>query len=219
MRQLDYILNLLKFAFRENSLLYVGVGVSLFSAVIELLAMSSLLPLFELVSAGRPSTDGIVAKSLLLFGFGVSAGSLLWTFVMLFAVRTITQLFGQSLSMYLGKRVMAQLGSRAFEQIVKKLSIREINEKSIGFYISLAGDESFRASTLVISLTHFISTAALALFYYAAIATYSPTTAGLVLAFLLCSLLGLFWVVKASHRLGERQTVESRRAHSIFLDS
>lgn len=215
----DYVFNLVRFAFRANRLLYASIAVSLVSVGVELLAMSSLFPLFQIVSSTNPPTNGIIARALLYAGFGLTAATLLWTFIGLIALRIVTQLIGQSLSMYLGKRVLAQLGSRAFEQIIHKLSIQEINEKSIGFYIGLAGDESFRASTLVISLTQFASTAALALLYFGAIAAYSLVTAGIVLIFLLCSCVALAGVLRASHRLGIRQTVESRKAHSIFLDS
>ena len=219
LNHLNYVYNLTRFAFRANPLLYVSIGISLFSVVIELLAMSSLLPLFELVSGNTSSAAGIVTQGLSLLGYAATAKTLLWAFTILFALRIITQIIGQSLSMYLGKRVLAQLSSRAFEQITNKLSIQEISEKSIGFYIGLAGDESFRASTLVLSLTQFSSIAALAIFYYVAIAIYSPITGGLVMVFLLCSMLPLFWILKVTHRLGSRQTVESRRSHAIFLDS
>ena len=219
MKHLSYVFNLTKFAFQENRLLYLSIFISLFSVVIELLAMSSLLPLFDMVSGSAPSKSGLVAKVIILFGFNVSAVTLLWAFIVLFSVRIITQLIGQSLSMYLGKRVMAQLCSRAFEQIIHTIAIHKINEKSMGFYISMAGDESFRASTLVISLTQFVSVGALALFYYAAIVLFSPTIANLILAFFLCSLVALFKVAKASHRLGGRQIEESRKTGSVFLDS
>lgn len=219
MRNLEYVVNLMRFAFRANPLLYLSMVVSMLSVAIELLAMSSLFPLFQLVSGSVPSTDGIIAQLISMMGVAVSAQALLWAFLALFAIRIITQLVGQSLSLYLGKRVMAQLCSGAFERIIHSSSIREINEKSIGFYISLAGDESFRASTLVISLTQFISTAALALLYFAAIAKYSLVVAGLILLFSLGSLIMLYRVTKLSHRLGGQQTEESRRAGTLFLDS
>jgi ABC-type multidrug transport system fused ATPase/permease subunit len=218
-KHFSYVFNLMKFAFHANRLLYLSIFISLFSVVIELLAMSSLLPLFELVSGSTASKSGLVAKMLTILGLNVRAATLLWAFIVLFSVRIITQLVGQSLSMYLGKRVMAQLCSRAFDQIINKIAIHKINEKSMGFYISLAGDESFRASTLVISLTQFVSVAVLAVFYYAAIALFSPTTAGLILAFFLCSLVALYKVAKISHRLGGRQIDESRKTGSVFLDS
>jgi ABC-type bacteriocin/lantibiotic exporter with double-glycine peptidase domain len=40
-----------------------------------------------------------------------------------------------------------------------------------------------------------------------------------VVVFLVCSSLALVGVLKLTHRLGARQTEESRKAHSIFLDS
>lgn len=219
MKHWDYVYRLVGFAFRANPLLYGSILISLFSVVVELLAMSSLFPLLQLVSSGQPPAGGVIVGGLRYLGIAPSALALLWTFIALLALRILTQLIGQSLSMYLGKRVLAQLGSQAFERIVHNLSIREINDKSIGFYIGLAGDESFRASTLIISLTQFVSTAALAVLYFAAIAMTSPATAGIVALFLACSSVALFWVLKASHRLGSRQTTESRKAHSIFLDS
>ena len=219
MKSLSYVVNLTKFSLRANPLLYLSIAISLFSVVIELLAMSSLLPLFTLVSKGTPPADGIIASSLQSMGLTVSAETLLWAFILLFALRIISQLAGQSLSIYLGKRVMAQLCSQAFGQIIQKLSIREVNEKSIGFYISLAGDEAFRASTLVISLIQFMSTAVLALLYFVAIARFSFSTASLIMVFSAIFLLALYKVAKASHRLGGRQIEESRRTGSVFLDA
>ena len=218
-KHVRYVSNLVRFSFNANPLLYFSLGISLFSVVVELLAMSSLLPLFDLISAGKPSINTVVAKTIIYLGFPVSTKTLLWAFILLFSVRIFTQLIGQSLSMYMGKRVMAQLGSLAFKQIVYKLSLREISERSIGFFISLAGDESFRASTLITSLIQFTSTFALALFYYLAIFMYSPKTGFLVMLFLGCCLVALFWILKASHNLGIRQTLESRKSHSIFLET
>lgn len=219
MRHWTYVLKLLRFAFKANPLLYLSICVSLLSVAVELLAMLSLFPLFQLVSTGKPPAGSFIVQLMGAVGIPATGTAMLWTFIALLMLRIITQILGQTLSMFLGKRVLAQLGSRAFEQIMHRLSIREVNDKSIGFYIGLAGDESFRASTLILSLTEFVNTAALASLYFVAIAMSSPNTAGVVLIFLVSSSLALLGVFKASHRLGARQTMESRRAHSIFLDS
>ena len=218
-RDLHYVSNLIKFAFNANPLLYFSIFISLLSVAIELLAMSSLLPLFNLISQHNPASNTIVASVINFFNFPVNTKSLLWTFVILFAIRIFTQLIGQSLSMHLGKRVMAQLGSLAFEQIMKKLTLNEISEKSIGFFIGLAGDESSRAGTLITLLTQLVSTFTLALLYYISIFNYSHKTGMLVLLFLMCCSIVLFWILKISHRLGVRQTTESRRSHSVFLEA
>lgn len=219
MKHLDYIFKLTKFAFRSNPLLYVSIFISIFSVFVELLALSSLLPLLEMVSGTKSPSTGLVTHLLNFIGFKISAKAFLGAFVTLFAIRILTQLVAQTLSVYLGRRVMAQLASHAFEQIMQTVSVREIGNKSIGYFISLAGDESFRASTLVISLTQFIGTACLGIFYYIAIAKFSLVTAGIVFVFLLCTLIALAGVFRASHRLGGRQIEESRVASSVFLDS
>ncbi|MGI0134337.1 MAG: ATP-binding cassette domain-containing protein [Candidatus Micrarchaeaceae archaeon] len=219
MKQWDYVLKLVRFALRANGLLYLSVVLSLFSVAVELLAMSSLFPIFQLVANGGHAATGMVVRGLRLLGFHIDGPTLLWTFIALLALRIVTQIIGQTLSMLLGKRVQAQLGAGAFDRIVHGLSIREINEKSIGFYVGLAGDESFRASTLIISLSQFVSTAALAALYFVAIAVASRTVAGLLIVFLVCCSLALIWVLKLSHRLGAEQTYESRKAQSVFLDA
>jgi ABC-type bacteriocin/lantibiotic exporter with double-glycine peptidase domain len=149
----------------------------------------------------------------------VNGQTLLWVFVVLFTLRIATQIVGQSLSMYLGKQVQAQLSSEAFAQVMHHLSIRDINKQSIGFYTSLSGDEASRASSLTISMVQFISVAILSLLYYIAIARYSPITALMVGVFMLCSIGILYWVAKASQKMGELQVIESRKATSLFLDS
>jgi hypothetical protein len=73
MKHLTYVMNLTKFAFRANPLLYLSIVVSLFSAGIELLAMSSLMPLFELVSGAAPSKTSVVANAIATVGFAVTA--------------------------------------------------------------------------------------------------------------------------------------------------
>ena len=220
MKHISYLINLLRFAFRHNPLLYLSILLSLFSAAVELLAMSSLFPLFAIVSGGKAPELGIIPRFLHFLGVtNVNSGTLFGTFIALLTLRILTQLFAQSLSTHLGRRVMAQLASRSFDTIMRRLSIQEINKNSIGYYISLAGDESFRASTLIVSMTQFVATVALALIYFLAIVRYSPATAVMIIMFLLISLISLAGVLRASHKLGGRQIQESRAASSVFLDS
>lgn len=219
MKHMEYVLNLMKFSFRMNPLLYLAIALSFFSAGVEILAMSSLLPLFTLISGRSPLTNGIITRGLHLLGIASTTDTFLWSFIVLLAIRTLTQLTGQSLSIYLAKRVMAQLCSQIFQQIMYAKSFSDINEKSIGFYISLTGDETFRASTLVISLTQFSSTALLSILYFEAIAHYSPITAIFILVFISLSLALLYQVAKISHRLGGQQIDESRKTGSLFLDA
>ncbi len=219
MRYFTYVLNLLRFAFKHNQLLYASIFISILSAIIELFAMSSLLPLFTLISGGVTNSDGIIVKGLAVMGVAPNANALLWVFIVLLAFRILTQLAGQLLSLYLGKRMLAQMCTTVFERIIAYQDVNEISKNGVGYYTSLAGDESFRASNLMIALTQFASTAVLAVLYFGAILFYSPNMAFLISVFMLFSLVGFLKISKIASKLGELQTEQSRKTGSVFMDA
>jgi ABC-type multidrug transport system fused ATPase/permease subunit len=219
MKSLAYLGRLVRFALRANPGLVLCIAVGLASAAIELLAMASLLPLLSLVSGGVASGTRLMPRLLALLSIRSDAQALLWVALVLFAARIATSLLAQTLAIHFGRRVMAQIGSTAFGHIVGHVPLAEINRQSMGHYLGLAGEEAFRASVVVIALAQFASTAALTVFYFAAIANYSPASALLTLAFVaIGAALGLP-TAKASMRLGARQVSESRAATSVFLDA
>jgi ABC-type multidrug transport system fused ATPase/permease subunit len=218
-KPLAYLAGLVRFALRANPGLVLCVAVGLASAVIELLAMASLLPLLSLVSGGAPTGGRLMPRLLATLSIPADAESLLWVALLLFLARIVTSLLAQTLAVHFGRRVMAQIGSTAFGRIVGHIPLAQINRQSMGHFIGLAGEEAFRASVVVIALAQFASTAALTVFYFAAIAHYSPASAALTIAFVAVgAVLGLP-TAKASMRLGGRQVSESRAATSVFLDA
>ena len=219
MGKIKYLWHLLSFAFRTNPLLYVSGGLALVSAGIELLAMLSLLPLSGLAVGQSVPENSWSMRVLGALGISMNVRSLLLCFSLLLALRLLTQIAAQGLAAFLGRQIHAQLSSRAFRQIVENIPISDIEKKSIGYYITLAGDESFRASSLVIAMAQFVSTAALGLLYYLAILNFSTKLALAVLAFLLISLASLWGAFRESHALGARQVEQSQLSGSIFLDA
>ena len=209
----------MRYAFSLNKLLYVSILISLISVGVELAAVSSLIPLFTIISGGEIPKQGAIVTTLHLLNVTVSSISLLWVFIIFLGLRISTQLLGQAFSIFLGRRVLAQLSSELFKRVMSHLSIRDITKNSIGFYTSLAGDEANRASGMVIAIVQFTSIATLAFLYFVAIAKFSLMSAFLIGAFLLLSSGVLYWIAKISHRMGERQILDARSASSIFLDA
>lgn len=214
-----YALSLMHYAFSLNKLLYVSIFISLVSVGIELAAVSSLIPLFAIITGGSSSKQDIIVIALNYLGVAASSINLLWVFVILFGFRILTQLLGQALTIYLGRQVLAQLSSESFKRVMSYISIRDITKNSIGFYISLAGDEANRASGMVIAVVQFASVVTLAFLYFVAIAKFSLITAFLIGIFLLLSSGVLYWIAKISHRMGARQILDARSASSMFLDA
>jgi ABC-type bacteriocin/lantibiotic exporter with double-glycine peptidase domain len=219
MNQLAYLRTLVVFAFRENPLLYLSVGISILSVMSELAAMASLLPLASLAAGQSVPGNSVVVRTAMALGIVPDGRALMLIFVGLFAFRVVTQFSSQSLTLLLSKRMLAQLATRAFSSLVSSVPLKQVEKASIGSYITLVGDESFRASNLIVYLTQVLASALLGCLYFAAIFVYSPIVALGVLVFLLVTFACLFESFRLSHRLGARQIELSNSAGSLFLDS
>jgi ABC-type bacteriocin/lantibiotic exporter with double-glycine peptidase domain len=215
---LFYIARLVKFAFATNPALYLAVALSFLAVAVELAAISSLLPISAL-ALNQPIPPSFPVLVLTHLGLQPNFKSLVGFFVVLFAVRLTINLASQGMAMHFGKKLLAQLASRAFRNIMEGSNLREIEKKSIGYFISLAGDESFRASNIVILITQLVGVLTLAALYFCAIAIYSPWTAVGVAVFLLATGLILLGTFRRSQLLGDVQIEQSRSAGSLFIDA
>jgi ABC-type bacteriocin/lantibiotic exporter with double-glycine peptidase domain len=214
-----YVWALFRFAFRNNPLLYLSLAISVVSVCLELAAMTALMPLASL-SAGQPNVAGGIFVQLLVYlKLPIDGRSLLLVFIALFAARALTQFVSQGLTIYLGKRILLQLTTRAFSALMRSVPMRELESKSIGYYIALSGDEAARSSNVVVFVSQFLSTALLGALYYFAIVSYSRIVALAVLVFLVVTFLALFESFRISHRLGVRQVSESQAVNSLFIDA
>ncbi|THJ19895.1 MAG: ABC transporter ATP-binding protein [Nitrospira sp. CG24E] len=217
--RLTYLRTLLSFAFRENPLLYVSIIVSVLSVFLELAAMTMLLPL-SIIAAGQPlPNDMWVVRIINEANFEINGQSLFLVFLALFGLRIVTQFVGEALTLFLSKRMLSQLATRAFSSLVNWVPLKDVEKTSIGSFITLVGDESFRASNLVIFLSQFASLLLLSGLYFGAIWVYSPVVGIGLLAFMGASFLAMFESFRFSHRLGIRQVEQSQSAGSLFLDA
>jgi len=217
--KISYLRKLLYFAYKHNPILAVFPIISTISVLAELLAMMSLVPLSVIGTGQGINPQDPIVKVLNLIHLEPSPKCLVMVFCSLFIFRIVTNILGQNISLKYGKKVLAQLASRAFCNIVKHCKIEEIEQKSIGHFISLAGDESFRSSMIVIELHQLISISTLGILYFALIFWYSPVTAISVFLFLICSSMLMGTTFRRTHQLGITQIQQSKSASTIFLDA
>lgn len=218
MKRLDYVGSLVVFAFTNNPLLYACLILSLASAAIEIAAMTVLMPLAAMM-AGETAPEAQVSAWLHAAGLQQNSGSLLIVFLLLLALRLVTQFMSQSMIIYLGRRLLLQMTTRAFSALMWKVPVKVIEQKSIGYFITLAGDEASRATTVIVSLAQFVTAITLGGLYFLAIVSYSRAVAIAVTLFMLVTFLSLFGSFRYSHRLGIKQVEQSQTAGSLFLDS
>lgn len=219
MSQIAYISSALRFAFRSNKLWLVYILGTLISIVFELVAIAALVPLSALAAGNAPSSKSLTAQLFSQLGVPLTEKTLLAIFLVAFAARIFTLFLNQALSSWLSRQLLAKLTTNAFENIITNTPLRQVESKSIGSFIALAGDEANRASLVVSNLSVAFSQFALIALYYIAILIYSPVAAGAILAFLVIAGACLLGSFRYTHRLGDRQSEQSRASNSIFLDA
>jgi ABC-type bacteriocin/lantibiotic exporter with double-glycine peptidase domain len=213
------VARLARTAFRLEPGLWFAACTGLAAAAIEIAALTSLVPLSAL-ALGQPVADTDVwGRLFAMLGWPAEFRAFAVLFLGLLGLRLVGQLVSQSLVLRLGRRLLAHLASRAFEAVMRHAPIAEIERRSIGWFITLAGDESFRASTIVIGLMQLVTTGVLAALYFGAIVWFSLPLAATVTVFLAASALALAGTFRRSRVLGQRQVEESRAAGSVFLDA
>ena len=216
---LRYAARLVAFALRVNSWLYVAVILSLVSVMIEIIAMSSLLPLSTLAFEGQVAESNPFVRALRTAGMEPTFRGLGFLFLALFAIRLATQLMAQGVSAWCGRRLLAQLATRAFGGVVHAVPLAETERRSIGYFMSLSGDEAFRSSMVVMAIVQLLATSTLAALYLAAIAWQVPRIAFGVVGFLAVTAVVMTGTFRRSRELGNIQIEQSRKAGSVFLDA
>ncbi len=189
------------------------------SVLIELAAMLTLFPLLSVVGGRNLPEDSFVVRVLVWAHLQPDERVLLLVFIFLFTLRVISQFAGQALTQYLSKRLLLELGTGAFYNLVRSVPLKDIERETIGAYISLVGDESFRASTIVSHLNQLVSLALLAVLYIGAVFLYSPSVGIGVIIFLVVTFALMIESFRMSHRLGVRQVDQSQSSNSLFLDA
>ena len=219
MKQFRYLAKLAAFAYKAHPLFFACALLALLSVGIELLAMSYLFPISSLASNVPPSENSLPLRIFKWLGLDPSIRRLLLVFIILILIRITTQVLAQGLTLLLSKKLQAELSSLGFESVISVISISDIERKSIGHYMVLAGEEASRASNLILMINQFINSGALAILYFLAIANYSMGVGAAVLAFLAFTFLCLLDSFLRSQSLGARQLDEGKAATSFFVDS
>lgn len=219
MKHFSYLKRLFVFAFQNNPLLYVALFISAASVLLEIAAMASLVPLMAVASGQPLQSYVLLTQYLALVGLAPDARGLILLFIFLFMLRLVTQFASQALVILLSRRLFTQMSTRAFRNLLGVIPIREVEQSSIGSYIALAGDEAFRASSLVGQMSQLIGNMLLASLYFVAIWKFSSAVAFAVSVFLLVTFTLMLRAFRVIHRLGHIQVEQSRAASSLFLDA
>ncbi len=215
--QLKYILSLLRFGFQEKPVLWLSMVLTFVTSGLDILSISMLYPLSQAAQHLPLNKNGFYVRH-----FGeklLSIKFLLLTFLFLLALRITSNLINQGISVRAGKSLHAIVSSRIFGRVISDIPLSRLNSEGIGYFSSLAGDESFRASVTIINLSQFFNLFCITVTYYVAIAVFSIKAFVFITLFLLVCFLFMLTVFKRIHKLGVKQAELSRIGNHAFVDS
>ena len=190
--------------------------------VFEYASLSLMIPL-SLSDGGVSSRhSGIVAAWSAVaqaVGLAPTLMTWLWLFLVLLAARSAAGYLHLCLTTYLSKRVHRELAKSVFGRIVFNEPMSDIYRRTVGFYISLAGDDTFRAGTLINSALQVLAAvvsvgAGLALLFLFSVPAFQ-----VMMVFLLVSAVGVAYCAKTLLGLDARAVGLSREARTSFLEA
>jgi ABC-type multidrug transport system fused ATPase/permease subunit len=213
------VVQVLRHAFGHFRALYVAVALSIVSVIAELLAMTSLFPLAEMAMGRNIAGNSAWARVSALLPDQAPIKVFLLFFLALLFFRVFTAGLTGLISASLHRKLIAHFSANAFEAFIRHLTFSDIQSRSIGHFITLAGDEANRASQIVIAAIRLVPTLLLALLYFVALFVQALWVGFAVLAFLIVMGLGMVGAFRRTHDLGVRQQAESRVLNSFFVDA
>ena len=190
--------------------------------VLEYASLSLMIPL----SIGASGDGGNHSSIVAAWGSIVGALGLpptlltwVWLFLVLLALRSLVGYAHLCLTTLVSKQVHRELSKSVFGQIVFDEPMAQIYRRTVGFYISLAGDDTFRAGTLVNSALQFLAAlvsvgAGLVLLY-----RFSTQAFQITLVFLLLSAVGVGFCARTLMRLNGQAVDLSREARTSFMEA
>ena len=192
---LRQIATFVAFVARGFPLFFVVLTLTLLVLVFEYVATSLMIPL----SSGAFSSQGFVTQAWLALvqqiGLPPTQRTWLWLFFLAMIVRLVLGYLQTVLGALLGKQVHKALSGRIFRQVVAHEPLATVYARSVGHYITLAGDDTFRAGTIIATLLQCVvglctATVAMAVLYqfsqpiFVAVALFLVFCAAMVLLLL-----------------------------------
>jgi ABC-type bacteriocin/lantibiotic exporter with double-glycine peptidase domain len=187
--------------------------------MLEYLATSLMIPL----SPGASTNPSVVTQGwsqlVTALGLEVAPRTWLWLFFLLMLLRLSLGYVLAVLTTWLGKRVHETLSGKVFGHILLHEPMGRVYTRSVGHYITMAGDDTFKSGTIVSTLLQAIVGFLTALVGLVVLYQFSPWVFGGMLAFLAVSTLAIGVVLKRVVLVNQRAVNLSRELGTTFIEA
>jgi ABC-type bacteriocin/lantibiotic exporter with double-glycine peptidase domain len=213
------VLNFLQYLIGRFRLFYVVLALSISVLFLEYVATSLMIPL----APGQSGTGGGVTvtwfKIAELVGLPPVFRTWLWIFFLLMCLRLMMGYALSVLTITLGKQVHKNLSEKIFGHILLSEPMAQVYTRSVGHYITLAGDDTFRSGTIVASMLQTMVGLLTAIVGLLVLFQFSSSLFLGVVVFLAVSLLLIGLLVRGVLGLNAQATLLSREAGTTFIEA
>ena len=213
------IVRYIGFVARSFRAFYVVAALTLLVLVLEYLAASLMIPM----APGQTIANSPVTRiwSQLVGQLGLEGGSRTWLWLF-FIVMTVRLVLGYVLSVlttWLGKRVHETLSGKVFGHILLLEPMGRVYTRSVGHYITMAGDDTFKSGTIVSSLLQAAVGFSTALVGMLVLYQFSPQVFAGVVFFLLVSMSLITIFLRRIVHVNSRAVNLSRELGTTFVEA
>ena len=219
-KNMNSFLNFFKYLWQNFSIFkYLILSVFLLS-VFEYIVLSIPLLLVEnneLVSSTSFLTN--FWKSIFSwFELDFDKNNALWLFVILLSLRVFFGFIFSNLTFFFSKKIHYLFNEKIFNEIIQNISLLKIYNKTIGYYLQLAGDSSFKSGAITVSFFDLIVACISGLVSLFILYQFSQEFFFISLVFLCICLFCYSFLIKFILKINVNSIEYSKAAGTFFLD-
>jgi ATP-binding cassette subfamily B protein len=213
----------LVFVWRRFPLMRAVLALTFVMLVLEYAVFSLMIPLAVDQGSGPSATGGAVTRFWIAAAAQLSLPpsriTWLWLFLLLLGLRTSLGYLQVLLSTWVSKQVHRHLSERTFGRVLALEPMTQIYRRSIGYYLTLAGDDTFRAGTIIHSTAQTLANATSVAAGFLLLDLFSPTVFGWTLLFIGVTAVAVAAAFGVLLRANARSVEMSRRANTTFIEA
>jgi ABC-type bacteriocin/lantibiotic exporter with double-glycine peptidase domain len=220
---IDYLPKFTSYVFRHFPSARLAGVVAVIGVGLEYAALSVMLPL---VRAEGKETGGITSATVEFWqqaanflGLPSEPRTWLWLFLLLLGLRIAIGFAQLALNTWVSKRILAHLSGYTFSRVVTSEPLSEIYRRTVGHYISLAGDEANRVGQVFFHMAQTVSALIAALAGLIVLFIFSSFVFKLALLFILLSGAAIGFAMKYVFMWSNESALLSREANTTFIEA
>ena len=218
--RLHSFFNFFKYLYKNFSIFKYLIIAVFFLCAFEYIALSLPLLIVENNNLQSPTSDlyNVWIRIFGLLKLEFNKNTVLWLFIILLSLRVFFGFIFTNLVNFFSKKIHFVFNEKVFNEIIKNISLLKIYEKTVGYYLQLAGDSSFKSGAIIVSLFDIIISCISGLVSLYILYQFSDIFFLITLTFLLVCLIFYSLVIKFVLKINSKSVEFSKAAGTIFLD-